>query len=289
MELNQLLQFKTIAECATMTDAADRLHISQPALSIMLKKLEDELGVRLFDRKRNKIIINEAGELALSHTTVILEKIEAMKLSLQDYAQRDFIFKVGFCDPGPLWYCTPSFAMTHRDYEMKSSLYAENANEIDLLLNNHYDVLIVDQELTHPDIICKPFLKDAILLSVPNTHPLATKKSISFSEIDHLSLTMFYVGGSFFAKQQKLYDAFSSTISLELMTDFFIFQKNEKKTHAPTITTQLVKHYRDDGPNRKLIPITDPGATIHYYLAYLKKNTTRLKTLLDWADIQKSL
>ena len=52
MELTQLLQFKTIAECKTMTQAAKKLHISQPALSTGLKKLEEELGVQLFERKK---------------------------------------------------------------------------------------------------------------------------------------------------------------------------------------------------------------------------------------------
>ena len=45
MELTQLFQFKVIAESKTMTEAAERLHISQPALSSSLKKLETELGV----------------------------------------------------------------------------------------------------------------------------------------------------------------------------------------------------------------------------------------------------
>ena len=52
MELTQLLQFKTIAECKTMTLAAEHLHISQPALSMSLKKLEEELGTPLFERKK---------------------------------------------------------------------------------------------------------------------------------------------------------------------------------------------------------------------------------------------
>lgn len=61
MELTQLLQFKTIAESKTMREAAERLHISQPALSSSLKNLETELGVRLFERQKNHLILNQPG------------------------------------------------------------------------------------------------------------------------------------------------------------------------------------------------------------------------------------
>lgn len=65
MELTQLFQFKVLAESKTMTEAAERLHISQPALSSSLKRLETELGVQLFERRKNKLFLNEAGEKSL--------------------------------------------------------------------------------------------------------------------------------------------------------------------------------------------------------------------------------
>lgn len=288
LELHQLIQFKTIAECPTMTLAAERLHISQPALSIMLKKFEDELGVRLFDRKKNKISLNETGELALTHTNEILKKIDEMKLSLSDYAHRDHIFKVGFCDPGPLWYCTPGFSMMYPDYEMKSSIYSSTSDETELLLNQYYDVLITDKEISHPDIICNPFIEDQLLLSISEKNPIAKNESISLRNLEHLSIAMFYVGGSFYAKQEIFYQELSPNISLDLFEDYFLFQQKVHNTNVSTFTTELVRHYRDDGPNRKLIQITDPEVSIQYNIAYLKKNTARLKVLLDWTETQKS-
>lgn len=57
MEIHQLEQFKAIAESRTMREAADKLFISQPALSQNLKKLEAELGCTLFDRAHNQLAI----------------------------------------------------------------------------------------------------------------------------------------------------------------------------------------------------------------------------------------
>ena len=72
MELEQLRQLDVIARYGTLQAAADRLHISQSALSRSLKRLEDDLGQQLFDRTRNSLQINANGRLALEHAQLIL-------------------------------------------------------------------------------------------------------------------------------------------------------------------------------------------------------------------------
>lgn len=267
-----------------MTQAAERLHISQPALSVMLKKFEDELGVRLFDRKKNKIAMNEAGELALTHANEILKKADEMKIALTDYAHRERLFKVGFCDPGPLWYCTPSFSMAHPEHEMRSSLFSATSDEIYLLQNQSYDILITEKDIQHPEIICSPFLEDRLLLSISEKNPIAHEQSISLRDLRNQSIAMFYVGGSFYAKQEVFYKELIENVSLDLYEDYFLFQQKVKNTNVPTFTTELVRHYRDDGAHRKLIQITDSEVFIQYHIAYLKRNTDRLGVFLTWAE-----
>ena len=72
VEIYQLEQFKAIAECRTMREAADKLYISQPALSQNLKKLETELGCTLFDRSHNQLTLTPYGEILLTHAHRIL-------------------------------------------------------------------------------------------------------------------------------------------------------------------------------------------------------------------------
>ena len=64
-ELYQLIQLIAIAECGTISRAAEQLHLSQPALSRSMQKLEDILQVTLFDRQKNKITLNKNGKLAV--------------------------------------------------------------------------------------------------------------------------------------------------------------------------------------------------------------------------------
>lgn len=67
MELTQLRQFCLAARSGNITKAAAELHISQPALSNAIARLESELDVRLFDRVGNKIVLNQSGTLFLSY------------------------------------------------------------------------------------------------------------------------------------------------------------------------------------------------------------------------------
>ena len=62
IELYVLRQFAAFAEAGTLSEAAEILHLSQPALSRNMKKLEEDLGVTLFERKKNKLELNQNGQ-----------------------------------------------------------------------------------------------------------------------------------------------------------------------------------------------------------------------------------
>lgn len=74
MELRQLKCFFTAATLLNMTKAADRLNISQPALSISIKRLEEELGTKLFDREGHYISLTESGRSILPMVSQMLDK-----------------------------------------------------------------------------------------------------------------------------------------------------------------------------------------------------------------------
>ena len=65
MELSQLRYFMAVAELGNMSKAAQALFVSQPNLSTSISRLEEEVGVPLFDRRRGKIVLNQNGELLL--------------------------------------------------------------------------------------------------------------------------------------------------------------------------------------------------------------------------------
>lgn len=118
MDVTALEYFKIIAENGSLTKAAQKLHITQPAMSAMLKKLEDELGTPLFDRSPNRIYLNKTGEIALIHVNTILRNVEQMKADILSSAQQIQTLSISFCDPGVRWFSVPRFSVAHPDVQL---------------------------------------------------------------------------------------------------------------------------------------------------------------------------
>ena len=79
MELYQLRGFAAVAESGHLTRAADKLHVSQPALSAQIKAIEDELGVVLFDREPSGMVLSAAGRKLLPHAQAVLAAAQSLR------------------------------------------------------------------------------------------------------------------------------------------------------------------------------------------------------------------
>lgn len=84
MDVRQLKFFLGVAACESFTRAAEQLHIAQPALSIAIKKLEEELDVLLFNRRDRKISLTAEGEALLLHAQGILQGVSNAKQEIAD-------------------------------------------------------------------------------------------------------------------------------------------------------------------------------------------------------------
>ena len=79
MELYQLRSFLVVAECEHLTRAAERLHVSQPALSAQMRALEDELELALFERRPNGMVLTAAGRRVLVHANQVVAAAQELR------------------------------------------------------------------------------------------------------------------------------------------------------------------------------------------------------------------
>lgn len=79
MELRQLATFRTVAEDLSFTGAADKLHLAQSSVSAQIKALEEDLGVRLFDRIGRRIVLTDAGERLLHYARRMQEMADEVR------------------------------------------------------------------------------------------------------------------------------------------------------------------------------------------------------------------
>lgn len=79
MTLQQLTYFVTVADCGNITEAAEKLFISQPSLSAAIHNLENEMGVTAFVRSNKGVVVTREGEELLSYARMLLEQAENMK------------------------------------------------------------------------------------------------------------------------------------------------------------------------------------------------------------------
>ena len=90
MDILQLREFKVVAEMQNVTRAAEALHIAQPALSRTIRNIEEELNIKLFDRRGRNIYLNNNGAILLKYTNDILNSIDQMKLELSEATFKSF-------------------------------------------------------------------------------------------------------------------------------------------------------------------------------------------------------
>lgn len=285
MDITALEYFKIIAESGSLTKAAQQLHITQPAMSAMLKKLEEELGVELFDRSPNRIYLNKTGEIALIHVNTILRNIEQLKADVLSAARQSQTLSIAFCDPGVRWFSVPRFSAAHPEIQVKDDLY-EGKDVMGLLSERVYDLIVTPQKIKDSRLQSLPFLPDQVYLSVPEGSNLAGRDSISIREIPAQALLYPQIGGYFLSQMEKVIMEDHLPITL-VKNNYNVTQHLIRTTNFLATISTLSMDLRNDGTHRILIPMTDPELNVLYYISYLKTNREKVKVFLQWGKKYK--
>ncbi|WRK52407.1 LysR family transcriptional regulator [Coprobacillaceae bacterium CR2/5/TPMF4] len=167
IELYQLEQLVTIAKAGTISKAAEILLISQPGLTRSIQRLEDELGLKLFDRKKNKITLNDNGIMAVEYAKKILDETDKMVKQLQSYDLSKRTISIGSCAPAPNWGLTYIFKQLYPAMKITDSLDSNEDNLLNGLDNHEYSIIAINHPINDDNRICIPLFEEHLYLSVP--------------------------------------------------------------------------------------------------------------------------
>lgn len=181
MTLTELRYLVALAECGHFRKAADTCNVSQPTLSIAIKKLEEELGVDLFERARHKVSATPIGEQVVSQArTVLQEASNLVTLAEQGKDPLGSVLSVGaIYTVGP--YLFPRLLAGLRKLAPKLPLYIEEGYTASLrgkLSSGALDAIFVALPFTEPEVVTRPLFDEPFVILMPGDHPLAAETAV---------------------------------------------------------------------------------------------------------------
>lgn len=186
MDIRELKYFAQIAKDGNYSTAANKLAISQPALSKVIQKMEDQLGVKLFYTFQRRQKLTDAGVILLEHAIRVINGydsiIEATHLDKSFYQGQLY---VGFPPVGGICYFSELIVDFSKLYPGIKVIIQEAGSQdiLDGVDIGALDVGCVSAPIPEDKFDHALFVKDAFVLAVSSRHPLASRKTATFQDL----------------------------------------------------------------------------------------------------------
>lgn len=200
MTLNELRYVVAVARERHFGHAAEACFVSQPTLSVAVKKLEEELGVSLFERRKGEVSVTPIGEQIVSQAQRVLEEASGIRqLARQGQDQLDGPLRLGAI------YTIGPYLLPHLIPEL-----AERAPKMPLMIEENYtaslseklkrgelDVIVISLPFDEPGVSTLALYREPFVLLLPSSHPLNQKPEFAVSDLKHEDVLLLGAGHCF--------------------------------------------------------------------------------------------
>ncbi|MFH5810885.1 LysR family transcriptional regulator [Companilactobacillus sp. FL22-1] len=265
--LEELVAF---SKYGTFAATADHLMVTQPTVTRGMQKLEDELGVKIFNRQPNNISLTDTGNLAVTEAQKVLAQNQTFIDTVRHYENSHQFIKIASVAPGPLIFINDIRNQLSSKIKVEDSLIKEN-DVLPNLMNNNFSFIITDKEISNDEVESYFIGSETLSVNLDKFTYLANKKSVTFAELKGMSFIVIdrigiwkdiiqkNIPGAKFMYQQQA-DSFTE---ITKYSNFPYFSTNIARftNYHPT---------KDD--DRVNVKISDDASKIAFYATYLKNN-----------------
>jgi LysR family hydrogen peroxide-inducible transcriptional activator len=291
MTLNELRYIVAVARERNFRRAAERSFVSQPALSLAIQKLEEELGVQLFERKKTDITLTAVGEQIVEQATRVLDEVAKIKEmarhgsdQLAGSLRLGVIYTVG---PYLLPELIPVLRRTAPDMPLDVEENTTASLEVQLR-NGVIDAAVIALPFDLPGIATAGLYDEPFVVAVPADHPWADRKSIAAADLGGEKVLLLNSGHCF---SNQVIEACP-----DLSRKGEVLQGNSLETIRNMVASGLgvtvlpcsaaTDRYRN--PLLRMIPFEEPVPTRRIALAW-RKSFVRSKAIDALADAVRAI
>jgi DNA-binding transcriptional LysR family regulator len=252
MEMAQLEYFSSVVQEKSFSKAADKVFRTQPAVSIAIRRLEEEIGLPLLDRTQKSPVLTEAGQIVYDYAQRILDLRDQVGQAIAEMQTlKKGRVRVGANESTSL-YLLPELILTFRERhpEVKVEIFRQVSHRLPReVLDRNLDFALMASEPEDRDIEAFPVLKDELALIMSPKHPLATRASIKIKELGNESFIAHNVKSG---SRVKVIEAFARqhtplNITLELATIETIKRFVQKRVGLAFVPRMCVREELERG------------------------------------------
>jgi DNA-binding transcriptional LysR family regulator len=200
MEIRQLKAFLAIAEAKTFTAGARRVNVTQAAISMQIRQLEEEVGLQLFTRTPRRVILTEAGEYLLERARKILREHDSALAEIAEVAGAEFgRLRIGTASGTFAMNQLPAIMHNLKAKFPNSELTVASGTSqrlVDRMMHGELDTAFISLPVDNANISTESLFSDEIVAIAHPQHPLAGEKYISAATLAGENLILGERGGN---------------------------------------------------------------------------------------------
>lgn len=261
LNLYELEQFVAFGDCKTLSQASEKLLISQPTLTRSMRHVEEAFGVPLFIRSKNRLELNETGKVALEHARRLLFEAQQAVFQVQAFEKRRKTIVVKSCAPAPLWELMKRLQKTFPGNTVSTEI-CQNEDVLRAIKSAECDVAVLPFSAEFEGMKRQVLMTERLFVSVLKSHKLSEYSSLTFEDIDGFNFLLRSELGFWDTLCRKKMPASRFLVQ----TDEFAFNELVESSSLPCFSTDYWVRSNKTDHRRKYIPLTDSEANVTFYV-----------------------